>query len=1117
MNYKFNIEDGIIDTIKLFWIMPILKRGFFLLICMIMGQGLLNTVKASNEMLSVSLSQTTVGSVLSDIEKQSDYYFTYNSDQVDVNRSVSINIKNKSIEAILKQLFAGENVKYRIVGKNVVLFKSLPAQQSEKRRITGIVRDASGPIIGANIVEKGSHNGTITDVEGRFSLEVSSDAVLEVSYIGYVSQDIKVINQKSLNITMKEDSQTLDELVVIGYGTVKKSDLTGSVSSVKSDDISKMATNSPVAALQGRAAGVSVSLGSGSPDATASIQIRGVGTPNDSSPLYVVDGFPMTDINYLNPEDIESIEILKDASACAIYGSRGANGVVVISTKKGNEGDLRVKFNAYYGIEHLASKPEMLNSTQYANLTNEAYENGGQSPVYSNTTGLQNTDWYKEVTRLGRFQNYNVSMSGGGSKIQSVFSANYYRRDGMVKSTNYERITLNQNNVIKATNFLKFTTDLSVAMTTHKRLDSSSVFLSSLIAPPDVSVWDTSTKYYSGITRFRLENPAGVVARNNNEYKRLFFIANFSADLNITKDLVFTSRFGLKVKNNNDKGFTPTYYETANNSTLTNTVSRSSVRTTDWTWENMLTYHHNFAEKHDFTAMAAMSARSYGTDSYSATKQGAPLESKEFWYFDSATDNPLVSGDGAELSMLSYLGRLNYSFMNRYLITASIRADGSSRFTKDKRWGYFPSAALAWKLSEEKFFKDWNQNWMNSVKIRAGYGEIGNENIYSYYPYLTPIAQQQYYTLGSSQNRINGASPSAIGNTDAKWETSKQLNFGIDFAFLNSALTITADYYIRKTDDILLSQQIPNTSGFSTMIRNVGGMKNTGFEFSASYKGGKKDFTYNINGNFALVRNRVTNLGTSNSLVSSIPYLYNLIDLQGALGNIIRSEVGKPYGQFYGYVTDGIFQNQSEIEAYKKDGALIQPDAKPGDFKFKDVNNNGKIDTGDMDFIGNPIPDITFGLSFDAKYKKFDFSCLFQGVAGNDIYNAAKYYFMRFDGRQNVRTDYLNDYWHGEGTSNKIPIPTTDSSRNSRNFKNSDFYVEDGSYVRLKNIQLGYTFSPRLAEGVKPSIRVYVSAQNLFTITGYSGFDPEVANDISVDRGQYPQDQSFMLGTVINF
>lgn len=1094
---------------------PIAIRSIILLFCIISVHSVLY---ASNGNVSLDSNKVTVGNVLSAIERQSDFYFTYNVDQIDINRSVSVNMENKSVEAILQDLFAGENIKYKIEGKHIVLYRLESAQQNAKKTVTGLVKDASGPIIGVNILEKGTSNGTITDFDGKFTLQVAPDAVLVITYVGYLSREIKVTNQKTLTITMKEDTQTLDELVVVGYGTVKKSDLTGSVSSVKAEDITKIATNSPVAALQGRAAGVSVSLGSGSPDATASIQIRGVGTPNDSSPLYVVDGFPMSDINHLSPNDIESIEILKDASACAIYGSRGANGVVVITTKKGKAGDLKVNVNAYYGIEHLASKPTMLNSSQYAELSNLAYKNADEAPLYSGTANMPyNTDWYDELSHLGQFQNYNISMTGGGDKVQSVFSANYYKREGIIKSTNYDRISLNQNNVIKATDFLKFTTSLSLAMTNHKRLDPTSIFLSSLIAPPDVPVIDPETNYYTGIRKMRLENPAGRIARNNGKNKRLYFVGNFSADLNLTKDLVFTSRFGIKFRNNHDSDFVPVYYETADNSTLMNTVSRKTSRVTDWTWENMLTYHHNFKDKHDLTVMAAMSSRSYADDSYSVSKQNIPIESDEFWYFDSATENPLADGKGAELTMLSYLGRVNYNLLNRYLITASIRADGSSRFLKENRWGYFPSAAVAWKLSEEGFFKNWNQNWLNTVKVRAGYGEIGNENISSYYPYLTPIAQQQYYTLGQSQDRINGAAPSAIGNSDAKWETSTQLNFGLDVSLFSNRLSITADYYIRKTNDILLKQQIPGISGFGSMVRNVGGMQNKGFEFTVGFKGNKGAFSYDINGNVAFVKNKVTSLGTSNALVASFPYDYSLIDLQGALGNIIRSEVGRPYGQFYGYMTDGIFQNQAEINAYVKDGQLIQPEAKPGDFKFKDLNNNGKIDDGDMNFLGNPIPDITYGLSFDASYKNFDLSILFQGVAGNDIYNAAKYYYMRFDGKQNVRKEYLNEYWRGENTSNTQPVPTKDLTRNSRNFRNSDYYVENGSYLRLKNIQLGYNFSPRLAEGFKPSVRIYVAAQNLFTVSGYSGFDPEVATDLSVDRGQYPQAQSFMIGTVINF
>lgn len=1094
---------------------PVAIRYMIFLFCILSVH---SVVYASNGSISLDSSKVTVANVLSAIERQSEFYFTYNVDQIDLNRPVSVNMKNKSVEAILQDLFAGENINYKIEGKHIVLYKAEAAQQNMKKTVTGVVKDTSGPIIGVNILEKGTSNGTITDFDGKFTLQVAPDAVLVVTYVGYLSREIKVTNEKTLMITMKEDTQTLDELVVVGYGTVKKSDLTGSVSSVRAEDITKIATNSPVAALQGRAAGVSVSLGSGSPDATASIQIRGVGTPNDSSPLYVVDGFPMSDINHLSPNDIESIEILKDASACAIYGSRGANGVVVITTKKGKAGDLKVNVNAYYGIEHLASKPTMLNSSQYAELSNLAYKNADEAPLYSGTANMPyNTDWYDEVSHLGQFQNYNISMTGGGDKVQSVFSANYYKREGIIKSTNYDRISLNQNNVIKATDFLKFTTSLSLAMTNHKRLDPTSIFLSSLIAPPDIPVIDPETNYYTGIRKMRLENPAGRIARNNGKNKRLYFVGNFSADLNLSKDLVFTSRFGIKFRNNHDSDFVPVYYETADNSTLQNTVSRKTSRVTDWTWENMLTYHHNFKDKHDLTVMAAMSSRSYADDSYSASKQNVPIESDEFWYFDSATENPLADGKGAELTMLSYLGRINYNLLNRYLITVSIRADGSSRFLKENRWGYFPSAAVAWKLSEEGFFKNWNPGWLNTVKVRAGYGEIGNENISSYYPYLTPIAQQQYYTLGQSQDRINGAAPSAIGNSDAKWETSTQLNFGLDVSLFSNRLSITADYYIRKTNDILLKQQIPGISGFGSMVRNVGGMQNKGFEFTVGFKGNKGAFSYDINGNLALVKNKVTSLGTSNALVASFPYDYSLIDLQGALGNIIRSEVGRPYGQYYGYMTDGIFQNRAEINAYVKDGQLIQPDAEPGDFKFRDLNNNGKIDDGDMNFLGNPIPDITYGLSLDATYKNFDLSILLQGVAGNDIYNAAKYYYMRFDGKQNVRKEYLKAYWRGENTSNTQPVPTKDLTRNSRNFRNSDYYVENGSYLRLKNIQLGYNFSPRLAEGFKPSIRIYVAAQNLFTISGYSGFDPEVATDLSVDRGQYPQAQSFMIGTVINF
>ncbi len=1064
----------------------------------------------------------TIKEVFSEIEATSEYIFFYLDNSLDLERKVSIKVTNAQVEKILDHIFKGTNNQYHISDRQIIISRKdelkAPPAQNQTRTITGVVKDAIGPMAGANLMVKGTANGTITDMEGKFVLRnVPNNAVIVVSYIGYSSQEIQITNQTSLNILLKEDMQVLDELVVIGYGVVRKSDLTGAVTSIKSEDLNKTATHSPVSALQGRAAGVSVIIDSGSPEATAEIKIRGIGTPNNTSPLYVVDGFPMSDIAYLNPNDVESIEILKDASASAIYGSRGANGVVLVTTKKAKAGALKVGFNGYFGVESLSKKTEMLNGGQYANLSNLAYQNAGLAAPYANPNNMEyNTNWWDETSQLGQIQSYTLNLSGGSDKITSLFSFNYYDRKGIVKSTDFNRLTFMLNNTMKVTSFFTLTTSLSGTFSDYKNLSASSIYLSSLMAPPDIPVIDPETNYYTGITKIRLANPAGRIARNLNENSQNYLIGNFNAKIDITKDLSFSSRFGIRYNGRYNIGFSPVYYETMDNSNLVNTVSRSTSKMTDWTWENILTYHKVFNKIHDFTAMGAMSAREYNNDSFDASKQNTPSELREFWYFNSTSDNPLVNGTGNALSMLSYLGRLNYNLLNRYLITVSFRADGSSRFTKDNRWGYFPSGALAWKVSEENFIKQMNLDWLTSAKLRFGYGQIGNENIASYYPYNTPIAQRQYYTLGDPAVMVNGSLPSGIGNKEAKWETSSQTNYGIDLLLFKGRLSLVAEYFIRKSDDILLSQSIPRISGFNSMTRNIGGMENKGFEFTVGYKDSKGDFSYNVTANATLIKNKVTNLGTSSALNSTFSFDNVLIDFQGAFPNILRTEVGHPYRQFYGYVTDGIFQNQAEIDAYTLNGAKIQADAAPGDFKFEDRNNNGRIDTGDMTFIGDPVPDVTYGFSLDASYKKFDLSALFQGVAGVDIFNASKYYFIRFDGRQNVSTAALNKYWSGENTSNNQPIVTSNASRNSRNYRPSDYYIEDGSYLRLKNIQLGYNFSPRLNSSFKPDIRVYLAAQNLFTISKYSGAEVEVS-DNSVDRGQYPQPRTFMVGTVVNF
>lgn len=1101
-------------------------RTTCLLIILFASSLLAGNVNSQTSKININSNHTTLIQVIRAIEDQTDYLFVYDKNEIDLTQEVNVSAKNRAVSDVLKEIFNETEVSYALEGNNIMLMSLNVLQQL--MTVSGKVSDVSGTALpGVTVVIKGTTQGTITDVDGNYEIDnVPAGGSLVFSFVGMRSKEINVNGRSVVNVSLEEETIGLEEVVAIGYGVQKKSDITGAVASVTSEDLSKIVTSTPVQALQGKAAGVSVVMSSGSPDATASIKIRGVGTTNNTDPLYVVDGLPMSDIDYLNPNDIESIEILKDASATAIYGSRGANGVILVTTKKGKKGELNVNINAYYGVETLMDAPEMLNSEQYAILSNEAYSNAGLSAPYANTSNLPyDTDWYDEVSRLGTVENYNLSFSGGSERINSFLSGNYFSRKGIIKSTDFEKLSFIQNSNIKATDFLNFDTSISGTFSKYSRLDPTSVFLSSLIAPPDLPVINPETDYYAGIHKLRLANPLGRIARNNSENKNTNLVGNITTNLNITKDLVFRSVFGIRYTEGRSSSFEPVYFETSDISTLINTVDRSSSRSTDWTWDNILTYSKTLGD-HDITAMGAISAREYSYDYFYASKQDVSIEEKEFWYFDAASANPQNSGNGASLSMLSYLGRINYNYKDKYLITGSFRADGSSRFTEDNRWGYFPSGAIAWRLSEEGFFKDLDQSFLENVKIRAGYGEIGNERIESgeigneriesYYPYLTPIEQQQYYTIGVSQTRTNGAGTSALGNPDVQWETSTQSNIGLDLMFWDGKLSTTMDYYIRKTDNILLAQQVPQVSGFGSLTRNVGGMENKGFEFSATYKESKGDFSYDIAANFSTVKNKVTNLGNTDALVASFDYDYVLIDFQGAFGNIIRSEVGQPYGQFFGWETDGIFQNQTEIDQYTHEGEKIQPGALPGDFRFKDNSGDGKIDDADKVFIGNPIPDFIFGLTFNASYRKFDLSMSFQGQAGNEIYNAAKYYFMKFDGRQNVRTEYLDEYWKGENSSNSQPIVTQNLNRNQANFRNSDYYIEDGSYIRLQNIQLGYNFSPFVKGGFKPDCRIYVSSQNLLTITGYSGFEPEVSS-IGVDRGVYPQSTTFMIGTIINF
>ena len=1010
----------------------------------------------------------------------------------------------------------------------MLLVVAFPALAQRQITVSGTVSDAAGPAQGVAVMVVGTTNGTLTDDAGGYILRnVPENGTLQFSSMGYKTVEIPVAGKTVINAIIVEDNELLEELVVIGYGTVRKSDLTGSVASVAEEEITKAATSDPLQALQGRAAGVSIITATGSPSASAQIKIRGTGTTNNTDPLFVVDGFPMNDIDFLSPNDISSIEILKDASATAIYGSRGANGVVMITTKQASPGLMKVKVSAEVGVEAAPGKPAMLTSDQYTEMTNLVNANSGLAPAYSTTTGLATTDWFNEVMQTGVYQSYNVNLSGGNESVSENFSVNFFNRDGTVKSTGFRRINLGSNSIFKPTKWLTLRASVTGSFAKTLSLGSNgtnnnTIFLSSLIAPPNAPVWDDLTNYYSGITVFRLANPAGVIYRNadSGSSNRNNLVGNFSADLRIFKNLTFTSRFGYRYNISLSSGFSPIYYETSNIASGNNSVSRSTNYSTDWTWENMLTYSKKFGKAHDFTAMVAMSARDYYGESYSASRMDLPGEKSELRYLSAATNvTPSVSGSGNSLGMLSYLGRVNYSLFNRYLLTASFRADGSSRFVGSKKWGYFPSFAFAWKISEEPFFKNLNQTVVNAAKFRIGWGQIGNERMNSYYPYQTSISQGQYYILGDSPARINGAAPNNLGNADLQWETSEQFNIGADLGFLNNRLIFTGDYFIRKTDNILLSESVPRTSGTSSITRNVGGMENRGVELTIGWKDDIGDLSYSIDANASFIKNEVTNLGKAGYLASSFAYDYALIDFQGQFSNVLRSEPGHPFNQFYGYKFAGIFQNQAEIDNYKSsDGTRIQPGALPGDSKFEDLNDDGKIDSNDMTFIGDPNPKVTYGVNFKFDWHGFDFSMLWQGVYGVDIFNASSFYFNKFDGRQNVLASAYKSGWSGEGSTNVYPVSlaySADDARNSRNWSQSSMYVEDGSYFRLKNMQLGYTFNTKVQK-TPLSFRVYLSAQNLVTLTKYSGLDPEIP-DNGIDRGQYPQPRTFIMGVNFNF
>ncbi len=968
--------------------------------------------------------------------------------------------------------------------------------------VQGVVKDQTGEtVIGASVMEKGTTNGTITGIDGDFSLNMSPNGTLVVSFVGYKTQEVQVKGQKQLQVVLSEDAEMLDEVVVIGYGTMKKSDLTGAVSSIGNKDIKDSPVSNLGQAIQGKISGVQI-VDAGKPGDNVSIKIRGLGSINNCDPLVVIDGVP-TDLGLssLNMADVERLDVLKDASATAIYGSRGANGVVMITTKRGTEGKGKLAVSANYSFQNATNVPSLLNAAQYAELSNDMMVNSGRNPnpEWANPSELgAGTDWMDELLRTGVMQNYTVSYSGGNEKSHYYVSGGFLDQSGIVKSVNYRRFTFQSNSDAQVLKWLKFSNNITFSADTKK--SGSYNIGDALKALPIYPVknedgsWsgpDGNSEWY-GSTR----NPIGPTELNKSQTDGYNFLANLTAELTFTKWLKFKSTFGYDAKFWFIDNFTPKYNWKP---TPTEETSRykSDNKSFTYLWDNYFLFDHTFAEKHRVGLMAGMSAQWNTNDYLNAQKNVFMFDNVH--EMDNGEEMYAIGGNETEWALLSYMARVNYSYEDRYLLTATIRRDGSSRFGKKHRWGTFPSVSVAWRASQEKWFP--KNDYINDLKVRAGYGVTGSQASVGNYSYLASY-NTSVYPFGISSGNQTALVSSTLANPYIHWEEVAQTNIGFDASLFNSRVMFSFDAYLKETRDMLVKASIPITSGFedtTTTYTNAGKVRNQGIEMSLH--------TINLTGELGWETNLTAtyNKNKIKDLNSDVPYYINQIN------NSYVTMLAKDYpiNVFYGYVTDGIFQNQSEVNTH-----AVQPGAEPGDIRFRDLNNDGVINDSDRTVIGNPNPSWLFSMNNSLSYKGFELSVFLQGIAGNKIYNANNIDNTGMAAAYNQTTDVLKR-WQGEGTSNSMPRAVFgDPNQNTRV---SDRFVENGSYLRLKNITLSYTFPKQwLQKAQIENARLSLSCENVATITGYSGFDPEVGIN-GIGQNRYPISRTFSLGLNFNF
>lgn len=1000
---------------------------------------------------------------------------------------------------------------------------------SQGRMVSGTVtaaEDGTG-LPGVTVVEKGTQNATFSDIDGKFTLPVSGDPVtLVFSFIGYRSKEVSAASNQPVNVQLDADIAGLEEVVVIGYGNQKRSKISGAVGTIDTKEITSLPVLRTEQALQGRAAGVQVTQNSGQPGSTQSIRIRGTGSLNNAEPLYVIDGIPSGGIDYLNPADIESISILKDAASAAIYGARGGNGVVLITTKSGNKGQKpQITYESYYGVQEPWKYMALLNAEEYAILMNESRSAAGLAPLeaLSNPAALgEGFDWQDEIFQRAPMMNHSFSFTKGTKTSSTAVGGSYFTQDGIIggEKGRFERYTFRINTRQDGGERFRMGQNVNFTHLNRSALAENNEFATpvgrALNMDPITTAQRPDGSYaYSTFIDSDIANPANQIALNNDFWTTNRFVGSTFAEFDILSNLKFRSTMSVDLSLGSHRIFYPSYdlgigpndparpaYEWRE----VNSLVLGENKWSNWQWENTVDYNKELSNGDDLQVIAGYSALNNLSTNFYGSRDSLASNDVLFAYLSNSMNNaeqaPSANGGISESSFIGQFVRVNYSLGESWSLAGTVRRDGSSRFGRNNRYGIFPSFSAAYNMTELPWVAE--KDWIDFLKLRASWGQNGNADGIGNFDYTSLIYNGLNYTFGSEQQQVNGAGPINTSNPDLKWETVEQTNVGIDADLYKGKLNIVADYFIKNTNDMLAVVPLPGVVGFLPSATNVASARNSGFEFMVNHRNQKGLVEYEIGGNISFIRNEVTDLGEGGQPIST-GSVFGIGDL------VAYTEIGQPIAYFYGYETAGIFQTDEEAAAYE---AL--PNAQAGDVIFVDQNGDGVIDSDDKTMIGNPHPDFTYGFNASVNYKSFDFSLFLQGTYGNEILNGV----FRYDlNTTNLPVEAL-ERWTGEGTSDWYPrISHSDPNQNNRI---SDRFVEDGSFLRVKNVQLGYTLPESVMQRLQiGKCRVYVAASNLFTFTKYSGLDPEVGTrgtlEIGIDRGFYPAARSFMAGVNVNF